>query len=93
MSQISAGPFMWWAPWSVTRPWLPHAWRGADEWCNPAVSIVVPFLGAFHLFWQGQRRLMPCRDCWEQMDAEQQADYLDGGYLEGGRTHPDRLMA
>lgn len=24
-----------------------HVWRGSDEWHNPAVTVVVPLLGAF----------------------------------------------
>lgn len=44
------GRLGWWAPWRVTDPWLPRVWRGSDEYHNPAVSVVVPFLGAFH-YW------------------------------------------
>lgn len=88
-SQVLIGRFMWWAPWSVTRPWLPRGWLGTDEWCTRAVSVVVPLLGAFHWFY-GERRTMPCGECWSCMGTEQRADYLPGGYLEGGRVHPER---
>lgn len=91
--QVIIGRFMWWAPWGVTRPWLPHGWIGTDEWCNPAVSVVVPFLGAFHVFWRGVRRTMPCDGCWAEMQGHQRAAYLPGGYLEGGRVHQNRADA
>lgn len=45
----------WWAPWKLTRPWLPRAWRGTDEWHNPAVSVVIPPLGAFHVWFDTWR--------------------------------------
>ena len=47
--------FGWWAPWTLTRPWLPRVWRGSDQWHNPAVSAVLPLLGAVHVWfatWQ-----------------------------------------
>lgn len=90
MKRVLTGRFMWWAPWSLTRPWLPRAWRGGDEWCNPAVSLVVPPLGAVHWFWRGRTRVMPCAECWHQMGPWQRSSYLPGGYLEGGRVHQDR---
>jgi hypothetical protein len=59
----------WWAPWKVTRPWLPRVWRATDEWHNPAISVVLPFLGAFHAWfrnWQddtdGHFSLSPVMD-------------------------------
>lgn len=45
----------WWSPWSVYRPWLPRMWRGTDEWHNPALSVVVPFCGAFHVWFSDYR--------------------------------------
>ena len=47
--------FGWWAPWKVTRPWLPRAWLGTDEYHNPAVSVVLPLLGAFHVWFRNWR--------------------------------------
>ncbi len=39
-------PGRWWyhAPWNWARPWLPRTARGSDEWCNPTVWIVLPFM-------------------------------------------------
>lgn len=42
--------FMWWSPTKVTQPWRPSVFRGCDEWHNPSVGVVVPFLGAFIWF-------------------------------------------
>lgn len=86
--------FWWWYPRHLSRPWLPAAWRGGDEWCNTPLCITIPPLGAF-LFFQFWRpmRTMPCAECWDLMDEEQRADYLPGGYLEGGRVHQDRADA
>jgi hypothetical protein len=92
--QVNIGRrFMWWAPWSVTRPWLPRfSARGGDEFCNDSVTLILPFLGAFIVFWQpGPLRDFPCDECWALLDDEARDDYLPGGYLEGGRVHPDRL--
>lgn len=49
MSMVKLG---WWAPWKVARPWLPRGWLGSDEWHNPAVSVALPFLGAFHVWFR-----------------------------------------
>ena len=92
--QISIGRrFMWWPPQGLTRPWQPRVFRGTDEWCSPSVAVVVPFLGAFIWFWERPLPVMPCRFCWDEMSAEQQRDYLPGGYLEGGKVHQDRFDA
>ena len=84
--------FMWWPPWALTRPWLPRvSLRGGwNEWCVGSVRLVLPFLGAFIVF-HGPLRDFPCDECWALLDDEARADYLPGGYLEGGRVHPDRL--
>jgi hypothetical protein len=36
----------WWyhPPWGWTRPWLPRGALGSDEFCNPTVWIVTPFM-------------------------------------------------
>lgn len=44
--------FMYWAPWGVTRPWLPRIFRGGDEWHNASIAIVLPFLGCFIFFYE-----------------------------------------
>lgn len=31
--------------------WRPILGRGGDEWCNPSVYVVVPFLGTFNVFY------------------------------------------
>lgn len=41
---------MWWAPWKTTRPWMPAAFRGSDEWGNRSIAVTVPALGTFILF-------------------------------------------
>jgi sterol desaturase/sphingolipid hydroxylase (fatty acid hydroxylase superfamily) len=89
--QVNIGRrFMWWAPWGVTRPWLPRVFRGSNEWCSRSVAVVLPFLGAFIWFWEPELRTMPCGECWDSMCEEQRADYLPGGHLEGGVVHQDR---
>lgn len=65
--------FMYWAPWTVTRPWLPRVGRGCDEWHNKSVLLILPFLGAFIFFWErdfnrdGEEHLYAwCLSCgWE----------------------------
>jgi hypothetical protein len=91
--QVNIGRrLMWWAPWKVTRPWLPRfSWHGSDEFCNDSVSLILPFAGALIVFWRRHLRTMPCGHCWDGMDAEQRAAYCAGGYLEGGRWHLDRF--
>lgn len=42
---------MYWAPWGVTDPWKPRWWKGCDEYHNLAVSVILPFAGAFHWFY------------------------------------------
>lgn len=60
-------------PWAVTRPWLPRVLRGADEHCNPSISVVVPLLG--WLVWFYKRGPMrteadgPCPQCAAQDEA------------------------
>ena len=82
-SQLNIGRFMWWAPWSLTTWWLPRIWTGGNEWCEPSICFTVPPLGAF-IFFYGPKRTMPCDECWESMGEWQRADYLPGGWLEGG---------
>lgn len=83
---ITRPRFMWWFPWSVTRPWLPRVFRGGDEWCNDSLGFVLPPAGALIVFWRpGRLRTMPCPDEWEVMDNEQRADYAPCGYLWAGR--------
>lgn len=48
----SASRFMWWAPWKVTRPWLPRVFRGGDEWHNASIAVVIPPLGCFIWFYE-----------------------------------------
>jgi hypothetical protein len=60
------------APWTLTRPWLPRAGTGSDEFCNDSVYAVLPFfLGMIVVFWRpGQLRVAedgPCEAClWEK---------------------------
>jgi len=89
--QVNIGRrFMWWPPWSCTHWWRLWIWTGSDEWDNPSVCLDLPFLGSFIVF-HGPLRDFPCDECWALLDDEARADYLPGGYLEGGRVHPDRL--
>lgn len=30
-------------PWYLTRPWIPRAFRGCDEFHNPSWSLIFPF--------------------------------------------------
>ena len=59
------------AVWTLTRPWLPRAGTGSDEFCNDSVYVVLPlFLGMVVVFWHpGQLRTEedgPCEAClWE----------------------------
>ena len=81
--------WQWWYPWGVTRPWLPRAFRGGDEWCNDSVALVLPPLGGICVFWRpGPLRAMPCPAEWESMDDAQQAGYAPCGTYHGGRLNP-----
>jgi hypothetical protein len=93
-NQVIIGRVMWWPPWRVSRPWWFKLWRGGDEWCNDSVALAMPLLGALIVFWRpGPKRAMPCGECWGGMSGEERADYLPGGYLEGGVVHQDRADA
>ena len=91
MRRIKVG---WWAPWNVTRPWLPYGWLGTDEWHNPAVSINVPLLGAFHIWFgtwrdctEGHYSLVPdCQVC-QALLAE---DFEDVSFPQGWWWNPPR---
>lgn len=83
--------FMWWPPWQVTRWWRLWLWHGSNEWCQRSACLDVPLCGTFIFFWEPRLRTMPCGGCWGHMDEEQRADYLPGGYYEGGRIHDDRI--
>lgn len=72
---VVIGPFTYWPPWSVTRPWLPRAFRGGDEWHNPSWALILPFLGAFIWFrldWPrvdgGQHLYARFMGAWEGVD-------------------------
>lgn len=84
---------MWWAPWACTRWWRLWIWTGTDEWCHRSACLDLPLLGTFIVFWEHPLRTMPCGECWALMDHEQRADWLPGGYLEGGVVHQDRADA
>jgi hypothetical protein len=91
--QVSIGRrIMWWAPWGLTRWWLPKIWQGGNEWCVPSICFTVPPLGCLIVFY-GPWRTVPCDECWDGMGSGQQADYLPGGWLEGGQVHQDRFDA
>ena len=91
--QINIGRrFMYWPPWTVSDPWMPRMKRGGDEWCNPSVQVILPFAGAF-IWFTSTGRTMPCDEDWAIMPADMRADYLPGGYLEGGRVWQDRFDA
>lgn len=45
----------YWAPWTITRFWLPRWIRGSDEWHNYSYGLVLPF-GAFIVFRVRYRR-------------------------------------
>lgn len=51
--------FMWWAPWGVTRPWLPRVFPGGDECGNPSVAVVLPFLGCVTVFYGRRLSALP----------------------------------
>lgn len=94
LRQVSLGRrFMWKPPWTVTKPWRLWVWTGANEWCQRSLCLDLPFLGTLVVFWEPHLRTMPCWDCWSRMGSEQRADYLPGGYLQGGIVHQDRADA
>lgn len=62
---------MYWTPWSVSRPWLPRANSGTDEWHNRSVYVILPFLGGLAFFWE--------RD-FDQTGEEHIASYFDGAW-------------
>lgn len=80
----------WWWPWSLTRWWTGGISRGADEWCNPSVTIKVPLLGALVVFPRRRTRLMPCPAEWDVMGEWQRADYAPCGWLYGGESRPGK---
>lgn len=82
----------WWAPWGVTKWWVPKVWKGGDEWCNVPLCFTVPPFGCLLVFWR-RMRTMPCDECWGVMKGLTKIDYLPGGYLEGGEIHSDRVPA
>ncbi|WP_068922212.1 hypothetical protein [Planobispora rosea] len=43
---------LWWPPTRLTHWWLPRAFRGADEYCNPSIAVIIPPLGAVVWFWR-----------------------------------------
>jgi hypothetical protein len=92
-SQVTIGwRIMWWPPRGLTRWWLPKIWTGSNEWCEPSVCFTVPPLGCLIIF-HGPKRTMPCDECWADMQDWCRADYLPGGWLEGGVVHQDRFDA
>jgi hypothetical protein len=56
--------WQWWAPWDVVHPWLPRLFTGSDEFCNPSVGVVLPFLGCLVIFYaRGPMRTTQCDEC------------------------------
>lgn len=92
-AQVSIGRrFIWWAP-DRENGFRPKLWSGSDEWCHKSACLTLPLLGSFIVFWEREWRTMPCDEEWALMDETTRADYLPGGYLEGGRVHQDRTPA
>lgn len=54
--------FWYWPFWQLTRPWLPRAWRGGDEYDRVTYSLYIPLLGAFH-YATDQIISWRCEDC------------------------------
>lgn len=71
IGEIYRSRWQYHAAWTITRPWLPRAGTGADEFCNDSVYVVLPlFLGMVVVFWRpGKLRVEedgPCTACrWE----------------------------
>jgi hypothetical protein len=85
-SELITHRFMWWAPWGVTRWWLPRVFMGGDEWCNVPICVNAPPLGCLIFFRPfGRLRELPCDECWWALDQAEQADYAPCGWLRGGR--------
>lgn len=47
--------WQWHWPWMISRPWLPGAGRGSDEFCNRSVMITLPLLGMLVVFYRPGR--------------------------------------
>lgn len=47
--------FFYCAPWHLTRWWWFKVGRGGDEYHNPSVFVILPFLGQFVFFWRADR--------------------------------------
>jgi hypothetical protein len=78
--------WQYWAPWGVTRPWLPHVFRGGDEWCNDSICLVIPLLGCLVIFWRpGKQRTVPCAVEWAEGNITWRADYAPCGRYHGGK--------
>lgn len=89
--QVNIGRrFMWWFPWATTHWYRLWIWTGANEWCHRSVCLDVPLAGTFIVFWERRLRTVPCPECWAELPGWARADYLPGGYLEGGVVHPER---
>lgn len=39
-----------WPARDLTHPYAFQYWRGSDERDNPSISVGIPFLGAFHVW-------------------------------------------
>jgi hypothetical protein len=66
---VATRRFMWWSPTAITRWWLPRAFAGADENCNPSIAVAIPPLGCFIVFHKrGPLRTSPCEECQEFND-------------------------
>lgn len=76
-----------WYPWDITDPWRPRIFRGADEWCNESIALILPLLGGLCIFWRpGRLRVLPCVEDWARLTDPERADYAPCGRLAGGRS-------
>lgn len=83
--------WQWWTPRGTYRWWLPRVFAGADEWCNDSVAFVIPPFGCFVIFWRPKRmRVVPCDECWADLNVFYRADYAPCGWLHGGTTDMSR---
>jgi hypothetical protein len=88
---------------ATSRMW-PHLYRGTDEHCNRAVSLILWPLGHLDVWWEPRWRTSPCEKCQAEFLARKcctacgngpcdcvERGYVDRLWAEDWDTPEDRL--